>query len=147
MSAGKSDSLDRLVGAVCRLHVACNDERGNWAARAGAIHIQTKGDATMDWQANDLFRPPRCSAGAGFVRVCGIKIRATDRAEWVGSWCWDAWRVAGADVVRLLTHPRFVRGFSADGGTTDLWDAWHAAIAGPNAAGQTPAANKEASHE
>lgn len=75
------------------IHLACNDEHGNFSGRVEAIQI----DDLAQFEGDALTYTP----GAWPV-IEGLRVQSHGEQHWVGNICWDAIRLDLEDTNRLL---------------------------------------------
>ncbi|MFT3992506.1 MAG: hypothetical protein QM680_13985 [Luteolibacter sp.] len=127
--------LQRLVGPWVWMSVCCNDGRtGQFDGKASAVEINgiVKGKGDMDLTFEPVFfeEHPKFSFSDGgkFIRLCRVKLPFEGYQAHVGNWCWDAYKVRTEDVEKLLASPLFRKNYTAEHGSTLLWDAWESAL-------------------
>lgn len=123
--ASEGSSVQRLVGRVAVLSVACNDEYGSPGSKAERIEVE--------WPEHNLTFGPvfadataRITWGKGWIRIAGIKINAVGPAYHVGNIYWNAWHVRTDELWAMLTHRRFCKWFSLEEGECEVWEKYEA---------------------
>lgn len=84
---GRRAPLDRI-----RLEVACNDERGHFAARAEALCFAARGE----WIHLDLSSgtAPRFAEHEDAITIFRRRCLTLESRTWFGNWCWNAYVIA-----------------------------------------------------
>jgi len=94
------------------LHIACNDERGQFAGEAEAVQVQGQGwSLDLDGWARSF----RVDDARLRLFVHGAWFPFMSSREWVGNWCWNAYRMKRPQALRLIAHLRW-HGWHCDGG-------------------------------
>lgn len=105
------------------VHFACNDGRnGTFAGEAEGCEISLAGrsDAiSLDGWAR------RFTVDEPGLRFCihGAWFPFMSSREWVGNWCWNAYRLKRPQALRLIAHLRW-HGWTCNGGSTRVCD-WY----------------------
>lgn len=103
------------------VHFACNDHRnGHFAGEAEGCSLDIGG---MPLELEGWAR--RFTVDEARLRFCihGAWFPFMSSREWVGNWCWNAYRMKRPQAIRLMTHLRW-HGWTCSGGRTRLCD-WY----------------------
>jgi hypothetical protein len=119
--------IRKEFGPFIDLHCCCNNpDNGSFDGKLKMVELQLPdGDdgLSFDCRFGDAW-PAISQKGLHALRVCGVQMFLRGRADWVGNWCWNSYKLTAYDVATLLIHPRFVHWFDVNSGVTELWDAW-----------------------
>ncbi len=102
-------SKPRKPQIAVTLHVACNDpDNGMFTGKFDAAEISAAGCDTIirldgpDTRIAEI-RDPSCTPKSR-LRVGRLVMPLYGSREWVGSWCWDAYKILLPDAVRVLNY-------------------------------------------
>lgn len=102
------------------VHLCCNDpDNGLFAHRVAALEI----GPNMHLVAADWYRPPRMRfLDNNKISISGMHFSITWYKQWYGNWCWDAVKMPGRDVVRLLNMIARRKNFDIEEGEHRLFN-------------------------
>ena len=105
------------------LHVACNDpDNGLFSGRASMLQI---GNAELELRS---WHEPKFFEFDDTIRLAGKKWPIEDRKDWLGNWCWNAYRIGdgtrtiGWWMVDFATWLRGRNLFRCTHGPSDFYD-------------------------
>lgn len=124
-------TLRKAVGSSrCMIHVACNDEYGNFSNRAEKIEIYSVKDPTdhiVGFDCKYADAAPRFTrVNRNLLRLCRMELRPIHQSHGVGNIYWNAWNVPTYDVEKLLSSKGFLKWFQIEGGELSVFNAWRA---------------------
>lgn len=123
--------LQQLVAKLPRtrtlvLHFACNNERGMFAGEVEGITVGIGGeDLELEGWA-------KFTVDDKMLRFCIHRVwfPFVSSREWVGNWCWNAYRLKRPQAVRLLQHLGHSGRWHATAGRTRVYDWFNAMVTG-----------------
>jgi hypothetical protein len=114
-----------MTSPAIRLDVLCNDpDNGLFAHRAEGLQVSTWDGELIEFTCQRL-RAPRFAEINGCFRFMRKNWEILRSKEWYGNWCWNAYWLAPAAAVDLLSRIRSSGMFSCDQGPAALFDNWN----------------------
>jgi hypothetical protein len=107
-----------------RLDVCCNNpDNGLFAGRADGLQVTTWDNQDIEFERTG--RAPNFHEKSGQIRIARHwwpYVRSTD---WFGNWCWNAYWIETAVIIRLLATVKATRLFDCTLGSDTLFDNWN----------------------
>jgi hypothetical protein len=104
------------------IHFACNDEHGNFMGRAERIQI---GDLSLECTL--MYSGVKLETEAGqLLRVGRILVPFSGYRYGVGNWCWDGYRIADEDVLKIIHYLQKQKYWTCHEGPCDQYEKFNA---------------------
>ena len=106
--------------STATIHFACNDPDNGLFA--GKTLMASYDDCELESPSWSEFA---FTEGPGWIRIHRRKFQFVDSKDWVGNWCWNAYRLPRDEAKRLL-HTLRVNGWRCTCGPSRFYDWFNA---------------------